>query len=156
MIPGTSRSPKLCQESQQIMDHRKSCAPQHTESPKCQRKRDAKTELWLHSPHDKGHGRMDGQRQATQIWDMASSGHVVPIKLRKWHCVYGCTLWAVCPPICAGMQGLYLIDADLSLHILEPLLQDGDECCRWHQRPVDVALADVALNAECEGRVRKP
>lgn len=28
--------------------------------------------------------------------------------------------------------GTYFVDADLSLHILEPLLEDGDECGRWH------------------------
>lgn len=26
----------------------------------------------------------------------------------------------------------YFVDADLGLHILEPLLEDGDECGRWH------------------------
>lgn len=26
----------------------------------------------------------------------------------------------------------YFVDADLSLHILEPFLEDGDECSRWH------------------------
>lgn len=34
----------------------------------------------------------------------------------------------------------YLIDADLSFHILQPLLQDGDEGGRGHQRPVDVGF----------------
>ena len=31
-----------------------------------------------------------------------------------------------------GGGGTYFVDADLSLHILEPLLEDGDECGRWH------------------------
>jgi len=47
----------------------------------------------------------------------------------------------------------YFVDADLGLHILEPLLEDGDERGRWHQRSVDVGLADVALDTEGEGRV---
>lgn len=49
----------------------------------------------------------------------------------------------------------YLIDADLGLHILQSLLQDGDEGSRRHQRPVDVGLADVALDTERECRVGK-
>lgn len=31
-----------------------------------------------------------------------------------------------------GAGGTYFVDADLSLHILEPFLEDGDECSRWH------------------------
>lgn len=48
-----------------------------------------------------------------------------------------------------------LIDADFSLHILEALLDDGDEGSRRHQGSIDVGLTDVALYAKGEGRVRE-
>lgn len=44
-----------------------------------------------------------------------------------------------------------LVDADFSLHILQALLNDGDEGSRGHQRSIDVGLADVALYAKGEG-----
>lgn len=44
-----------------------------------------------------------------------------------------------------------LIDADFSFHVLQALLNDGDESSRGHQCPVDVGLADVALYAKGEG-----
>lgn len=49
----------------------------------------------------------------------------------------------------------YLVDADLGLHILQALLQDGDEGSRRHESPIDVGLAYVALDTERERRVRK-
>lgn len=45
---------------------------------------------------------------------------------------------------------LDLIDADFSLHILQALLDDGDEGSRGHKGSIDVGLADVALYAEGE------
>ena len=41
-----------------------------------------------------------------------------------------------------------LVDADFGLHILQALLDDGDERCRGHQGSIDVGLADVALYAK--------
>lgn len=43
-----------------------------------------------------------------------------------------------------------LIDADFSLHILQTLLDDGDEGSRGHQGSIDVGLTDVALYAKGE------
>lgn len=43
-----------------------------------------------------------------------------------------------------------LIDADFSLHVLQALLNDGDERGRGHQGAVNVGLADVALYAKGE------
>lgn len=43
-----------------------------------------------------------------------------------------------------------LIDADFSLHILQALLDDGDEGSRGNQGSIDVGLADVALYAKGE------
>lgn len=43
-----------------------------------------------------------------------------------------------------------LVDADFSLHILQTLLDDGDEGSRGHQGSIDVGLADVALYAKGE------
>lgn len=48
-----------------------------------------------------------------------------------------------------------LIDADFSLHVLQALLDDGDEGSRRHQGSIDVGLTDVALYAKGEGRVRE-
>lgn len=44
-----------------------------------------------------------------------------------------------------------LIDADFSLHVLQALLDDGDEGSRRHQGSIDVGLTDVALYTEGEG-----
>lgn len=46
-----------------------------------------------------------------------------------------------------------LIDADFSLHVLQALLDDGDEGSRGHQSSINVGLADVALYAKGECRV---
>lgn len=46
-----------------------------------------------------------------------------------------------------------LIDADFSLHVLQPLLDDGDEGSRGHQSSINVGLADVAFYAKGERRV---
>lgn len=54
-----------------------------------------------------------------------------------------------------GPAATYLVDTDLGLYILQALLENGDEGGRWHQRPIDVGLADVALNPKCESRVGK-
>lgn len=43
-----------------------------------------------------------------------------------------------------------LIDADFSLHVLQALLDDGDEGSRGHQGSIDIGLADVALYAKGE------
>lgn len=43
-----------------------------------------------------------------------------------------------------------LIDADFSLHILQALLDDGDEGCRRNQGSIDVGLAYVALYTKGE------
>lgn len=47
----------------------------------------------------------------------------------------------------------HLCDADLGLHVLEPLLQHGDEGPRGNHRAVDAGLVDVALQAKRERRV---
>lgn len=43
-----------------------------------------------------------------------------------------------------------LIDADFSLHVLQALLDDGDEGSRGHQGSIDVGLADMTLYAKGE------
>lgn len=43
-----------------------------------------------------------------------------------------------------------LVDANFSLHILQTLLDDGDEGSRGHQGSIDVGLADVTLYAKGE------
>lgn len=48
---------------------------------------------------------------------------------------------------------LDLVDADFCLHILQALLDYGDEGSRGHQGSIDVWLADVALYAKGESRV---
>lgn len=44
-----------------------------------------------------------------------------------------------------------LVDADFSLHVLQALLDDGDEGGRRDQGSIDVGLTDVALYAKGEG-----
>ena len=52
-----------------------------------------------------------------------------------------------------SIEGTDLVDADLCLHVLQALLNDGDEGSRGHQGSVDIGLADVALYAKGESRV---
>ena len=47
----------------------------------------------------------------------------------------------------------HLSDADLCLRVLETFLYDAEQGCGRYQRPVDVGLTDVALNAKRVGRV---
>ena len=52
------------------------------------------------------------------------------------------------PPPPLGPLAIHLSDADFGLHILQALLQHGDECPGWNDGAIDSGLVDVALQTK--------